>query len=259
MNNIRPYHYFVSDLHLGAPDQAQSKEREKAFVAWLDHIGDSAKTIYLLGDVFDFWFEYKKVIPKGYTRLFGKLADLSDAGVEIHFFKGNHDMWVKDYFQEELSITVHSNELVLNIENTSIFLHHGDGLGPGDLKYKLIKSIFRSKICRWFFARLHPNFGIGLASFLSLRSRIKSSAKDAIYNGPERELLYQFIESNQEKTKHDYYIFGHRHLPLFLPLEQTVYINSGDWLKYNTFVRFDGSKMELLQWQQNKVNKYNGN
>jgi len=154
------YLYFASDLHLGAPNALQSIQREKAFIAWLNYIQPTAKAIYLLGDVFDFWFEYKTVVPKGYTRLFGKLAELSDTGIEIHFFKGNHDMWVLDYFEKELGLQIHSNELTFEWANKRFYLHHGDGLGPGDYKYKFLKQIFRSPICQWLFARLHPNFGI---------------------------------------------------------------------------------------------------
>jgi UDP-2,3-diacylglucosamine hydrolase len=259
MNAQKKYHYFVSDLHLGAPNAKQSRERELAFVAWLDHIQNSAEAIYLLGDIFDFWFEYKTVIPKGYTRLFGKLAALTDQGIELHFFKGNHDMWVKDYFEQELAMTIHSHHLSLKIDNKLLYLHHGDGLGPGDYKYKLIKFIFRSPLCQWMFARLHPNFGIGLASLLSLRSRAKGGKKDAVYNGPNHEWLYEYAQTKHEQDPHDYFIFGHRHLPLFLPSEQTTYINLGDWLQYQTFGRFDGQSVELLQWHQNEVRTYNGN
>ena len=160
MSHPGKYHYFVSDLHLGAPNQAASKARERAFIAWLDHIAATAKAIYLMGDIFDFWFEYKTVIPKGYTRLFGKLAELSDKGIELHFFKGNHDMWVKDYFENELGIQIHANEYTFKANGKSFYLHHGDGLGPGDYKNKLLKRFFRSSLCQWLFARLHPNFGI---------------------------------------------------------------------------------------------------
>lgn len=251
------YLYFASDLHLGAPNALQSIQREKAFIAWLNYIQPTAKAIYLLGDVFDFWFEYKTVVPKGYTRLFGKLAELSDTGIEIHFFKGNHDMWVLDYFEKELGLQIHSNELTFEWANKRFYLHHGDGLGPGDYKYKFLKQIFRSPICQWLFARLHPNFGIQLASILSKRSRANGGAKDIIYKGPQQEWLYKYVQEMESNQHHDFYLFGHRHLPLFLPHQNALYVNTGDWLKYQTFARFDNKQLTLLQWVDNKVLPYN--
>ena len=253
------YLYFASDLHLGAPNAQKSAAREKAFINWLDHIKPSAKAIYLLGDVFDFWFEYKTVVPKGYTRLFGKIAELSDAGIEIHFFKGNHDMWVFDYFEKELGLTLHSDSYTFSYADKQFYLHHGDGLGPGDYKYKVLKRFFRSSLCQWLFARLHPNFGIGLASFLSRRSRANGGSKDAKYTGPQDEWLFQYVQELAQTQHHDFYLFGHRHLPLYLQHESALYLNTGDWLQYYTFARFDTEKLELLQWTDNQVSSYHGN
>jgi UDP-2,3-diacylglucosamine hydrolase len=258
MSDQKKYLYFASDLHLGAPDAAKSESRERAFIAWLDYIRPTTKAIYLLGDVFDFWFEYKTVVPKGYTRLLGKLAELTDAGIDIHFFKGNHDMWVFDYFEKELGLTIHSDAHVFEESGKVFYLHHGDGLGPGDYKYKLLKRFFRSGICQWLFARLHPNFGIGLASFLSKRSRANGGAKDAQYNGPEAEWLFQYVKERETQQHHDYYLFGHRHLPLYLQHAQTRYVNTGDWLQYCTFARFDSEQLELLQWADHQVIPYHG-
>jgi UDP-2,3-diacylglucosamine hydrolase len=251
------YLYFASDLHLGAPNAAKSAAREKAFIAWLDHIRPTAKAIFLLGDVFDFWYEYKTVVPKGYTRLLGKLAELTDAGIELHYFKGNHDMWVFDYFEKELGMRIHSNEYTFEHAGKKFYLHHGDGLGPGDYKYKFLKQFFRSALCQWLFARLHPNFGIQLASLLSRRSRANGGDKDALYNGPNEEWLYAYVQQMEKKQHHDYYLFGHRHLPLFLPYEQALYVNTGDWIKYQTFARYDNQQLELLQWSDNQVLPYN--
>jgi UDP-2,3-diacylglucosamine hydrolase len=253
------YLYFASDLHLGAPNAQKSAAREQAFICWLDYIKPTAKAIYLLGDIFDFWFEYKTVIPKGHTRLFGKIAELSDAGIEIHFFKGNHDMWVLDYFEKELGLIMHSDEHTFRYADKQFYLHHGDGLGPGDYKYKVLKRFFRSAVCQWLFARLHPNFGIGLASFLSRRSRANGGTQDANYNGPQAEWLFQYVQDIEQKQHHDYYIFGHRHLPLCLAHQKTLYINTGDWLQYNTFARFDTERLELLQWSDNQVLPYHAN
>ncbi len=259
MGEQKKYLYFASDLHLGAPNSSKSFEREKVFIQWLDHIKKSAKAIYLLGDIFDFWFEYQNVIPKGYTRLFGKIAELTDAGIEVHYFKGNHDMWVFDYFEKELGLIIHSNAHTFEYDNKLFFLHHGDGLGPGDYKYKALKLIFRSSLCQWLFARLHPNFGIGLATFLSRRSRANGGAKDAKYNGPENEWLFQHVKELETQKHHDYYIFGHRHLPLFLAHDKTFYVNTGDWLRYNTFARFDNETLMLFQWINNQEIPYHDN
>jgi UDP-2,3-diacylglucosamine hydrolase len=252
MTTDQKYLYFASDLHLGAPNHESSKVRENAFIAWLDHIAPTAKALFLLGDVFDFWFEYKTVIPKGYTRLFGKLAALSDAGVEIHFFKGNHDMWVLDYFEKELGLIIHSDEFIFSHDNKQFYLHHGDGLGPGDYKYKFLKRFFRSSLCQWLFARLHPNFGIALASLLSRRSRANGGAKDANYNGPQEEWLYNYVQQMEQSEHYDFYIFGHRHLPLYLPYNSSLYMNTGDWLRYQTFGRYGNAKLELMQWSNNQ-------
>src|SRR6201992_1140932 len=164
--------YFASDFHLGAPNQASSREREARLVSWLDSIKADASEVFLMGDVFDFWVEYRTVVPKGYIRFLGKLAELADRGIKIYFFKGNHDMWMFDYFEKELSATIISNELVIERGGKKFFLHHGDGLGPGDASYKILKKIFRSPLCQWLFERVHPNLGIGIANYWSKNSRI---------------------------------------------------------------------------------------
>ena len=157
--------YFASDFHLGVPTHKDSLVRERLIVSWLDSIKEDAKSIYLLGDIFDFWFEYKTVVPKGFVRLLGKLAQLTDSGTEIYILKGNHDMWMYDYLPKEIGVKIINDRTLLEENGRKIFLAHGDGLGPGDIGYKLIKKIFASKFCQWFFSRLHPNFGIGIAQF----------------------------------------------------------------------------------------------
>ncbi len=152
--------FFASDFHLGVPDHNSSIQREKRIVAWLNQIKDEAHSIYLLGDIFDFWFEYKRAIPKGFIRLQGKLAELRDAGIPIYFFTGNHDMWMFDYFPKELDIPVFRSPIVLEHNNQRLLVGHGDGLGPGDNMYKLLKKVFNNSICQWLFARIHPNLGI---------------------------------------------------------------------------------------------------
>jgi UDP-2,3-diacylglucosamine hydrolase len=237
--------YFASDFHLGAPDYISSRHREDRIVRWLDSIKADASEIYLMGDIFDFWFEYSTVIPKGFIRLLGKLAELSDSGIKIVFFHGNHDMWMFDYFTRELGITIISHDLKLERNGKKFYLHHGDGLGPGDTKYKLIKKIFRSRVCQWLFARLHPNLGMSIASAWSRQSRISKAQKEK-YNGEEREWLVIYSKELVKKEHFDYLIFGHRHLPLDIPIEpDSRYINLGEWSNFNSYAVFDGTKLEL--------------
>lgn len=228
------------------PNKEDSLYRERKLVAWLDQVSQDASEIYLLGDVFDFWYEYKTVVPKGFVRVLGKLAELSDKGIKITAFKGNHDMWMFGYFEEELNIPVVSDELVIERNGKKFFLHHGDGLGPGDKWYKFLRSIFRNPVCQWLFGRFHPNFGIGLANFFSNRSRKANKRDDKEYLGDDKEFTTLFCQATLEHTHYDYFIFGHRHLPLEIPLKNgSTYINLGDWVHYFTYAVFDGEKLEL--------------
>ena len=232
--------YFASDFHLGSPNIEESHNREKHILKWLTKIDQDAKAIYLVGDIFDFWFEYKRVVPKGFVRLLGKLATLTDNGIEIHLFVGNHDLWTKDYLEKEIGITIHHKATILEEQNKKIFIGHGDGLGKGDYFYKFIRKIFNSKICQWIFTRLHPNLGLFLAHAWSTRSR---KNHDSPFVSKEKEILFGYCKKEQEITPVDYYIFGHRHVPLQLKVdENTTYINLGDWLTHNTYaVLFDGN------------------
>lgn len=250
------YHYFASDFHLGAPSTEVSLIREKKIIDWLSAIEKDAKSIYLVGDIFDFWFEYKHAIPKGFVRLQGKIIELTEKGIPVHFFLGNHDMWMFDYFKQELGVEIHPNELEIEINQKSFYIAHGDGLGPGDRGYKLIKKIFRNPFCQWAFARFHPNFGIPLAKYFSKTSRISTGNDDAHLNSLEKEWLYQFTKSAQKEKHRDFYIFGHRHLPLKFEIENTLYFNLGEWLNFCTFGRFDGENFELLQWKDNQMTSY---
>ncbi|MEL6718080.1 MAG: UDP-2,3-diacylglucosamine diphosphatase [Bacteroidota bacterium] len=237
--------YFASDFHLGVSGRVSSRERERQIVRWLTSIQEQAGAIYLVGDIFDFWFEYKTVVPKGYVRLLGKLAELRDAGIPIYFFTGNHDMWMFQYFEEELDIPVYRHPIVREINGKKFFIGHGDGLGPGDHGYKFMKRIFTNKLCQWLFARLHPNFGIGLASFLSVRSREKDPVGER-FLGENREWLVSFANEYKEEVI-DYFVFGHRHLPIQMTLknQHSQYINIGEWLHNNSYAVFDGKTMQL--------------
>ena len=243
--------YFLSDFHLGAPNAAASLVREKKIVAFLDEIKNDAAQIFIVGDLFDFWYEYKKVVPKGYVRILGKLAELTDAGIAIHFFVGNHDMWMKDYFEKELNIPVYFDPKEFTINNKQFLIGHGDGLGPDDKGYKFIKKVFRNKICQWLFGILPPRVGIGIADFFSRKSRAKTGSTNEIFLGEEKEWLVIYCKEVLQKQHYDYFIFGHRHLPLDIQLnEKSKYINLGDWIKYFTYAVFDGENTRLEYYKK---------
>jgi UDP-2,3-diacylglucosamine hydrolase len=238
--------FFASDFHLGVPNYEGSLKREKLIVDWLDSIKHEAHSIYLLGDIFDFWFEYKYTIPKGHIRLFGKLAELRDAGIPIIFFTGNHDMWMFDYFPQELNIPVYRDPQLLQVGSHKILIGHGDGLGPGDHTYKFIKKFFNSRICQWLFARLHPNLGFKIATTWSRKSRITNMKREERFEGEEEEFLWVYCRDLEKSQHHDFYIFGHRHLPLDLKVNETSrYINLGEWVHFNTYAAYDGTNVEL--------------
>ena len=238
--------YFLSDFHLGAPDFKGSLTREKKIVAFLESIKKTSAAIYIVGDMFDFWFEYKYVVPKGYVRLLGKLAEITDSGVAVYFFVGNHDMWMRGYFEKELNITVYFEPQEFEWNGKKFFIGHGDGLGPDDHGYKMMKKVFRSRISQFLFGLLHPSWGIGLANYFSRKSRKKTGSADEIFLGEDKEWLIIFSKELLAKQHFDYFIFGHRHLPLDIKIGvQSRYINLGDWIKYFTYAEFDGSETLL--------------
>ena len=241
--------YFASDNHLGAPTPEESAPRERIFVQWLDHIKEDVGVLFLLGDLFDFWFEYKTVVPKGFVRVLGKLAELADAGVPIHFFVGNHDLWMLDYLDKEIGIKLHYVPEEFTFNDKSFFIGHGDGLGPNDIGYKRMKRIFKNSFFQWCFRWLHPDLGMRLGHYLSVKNKLISGDEDAIFLGEENEWLAQYARrKNQEKVR-DFYIFGHRHIPLDIPIEQARYINLGDWISHYTYAVFDGKALELKSWK----------
>ena len=241
--------YFISDFHLGVPNDKDSRKREDKIVAWLNSISHDVQILYLMGDVFDYWFEYKEVVPRGYVRLLGKLAELSDAGVEMHYFTGNHDMWVFDYLPKEIGLQIHRAPIQKEYNGKKFFLGHGDGLGPGDFGYKFIKKVFANKLSQWLFARVHPNTGIGLMKFFSRKSRIATGTSDDVYLGDDKEWLMIFSREVLQKEHYDYFIFGHRHLPLDKQLnDQSRYINLGEWINHFTYAVFDGHELLLKKF-----------
>lgn len=243
--------YFASDFHLGVPVGKSSFEREKRIIDWLDHIRQDAFEIYLVGDIFDFWFEYKHAIPKGFVRIQGKIAELVDSGIPVYFFTGNHDMWMFDYFEKELGVKIYREPIYRTYNGKKFLIGHGDGLGPGDRGYKFIKKVFAAKWSQWMFARLHPNFGIALANYFSRKSRIATGDSDSKFLGEDNEWLVQYCKEQEGINPQDYYIFGHRHLPMTIRInERAVYINLGEWIHYNTYAVFDGFEVKLLEWNQ---------
>ncbi|SDL62765.1 UDP-2,3-diacylglucosamine diphosphatase [Kriegella aquimaris] len=244
--------YFSSDNHLGAPTMEQSRPREKKFVAWLDEIKQDAGAIFLLGDLFDFWMEYKSVIPKGFTRTFGKLAELSDAGIPIYYFVGNHDLWMNGYFEEELNIPVFHEPQQFTFNKTSFFIGHGDGLGPGDKGYKRMKKVFTNPVAKWFYRWVHPDWGVRLAQYFSVKNKMISGDEDVKFLGEDKEWLVQYAKRKLEQQHYDYFVFGHRHLPLEIDLDaNSTYVNLGDWISYYTYGVFDGEKLQLKHYDSN--------
>ena len=247
--------YFASDFHLGVDAKYTSGEREAQIVRWLDMIKQDAEELYLVGDIFDFWFEYSTVVPKGYIRLLGKLAALRELGIKIYFFTGNHDMWMFRYFEEELTIPIYRQSIIRELKGKKFFIGHGDGLGPGDHGYKMLKKIFANPICQWLFERLHPNFGMRLASFWSGKSR-KSQVAIQGFMGEEKEWLLIYANEKSKTVDADYFIFGHRHLPIDYTLKnkKARYINLGEWMFANSYAVFDGNKLEV-KFFENDVGK----
>ncbi|MEO6489045.1 MAG: UDP-2,3-diacylglucosamine diphosphatase [Ferruginibacter sp.] len=242
--------YFLSDFHLGAPNPTASLSREKTIIKFLDKIKHDASEIFILGDLFDFWYEYKKVVPKGYVRILGKLAEITDSGIPIHFFVGNHDMWMNDYFQKEMNINVYHEPSAFFFNQKKFLIGHGDGLGPGDHGYKFVKKLFRNKTCRWLFGILPPYVGMGIAGYFSRKSRAQTGQTNEVFLGEEKEWLVQYSKEVLLKKHYDYFIFGHRHLPLYIELDQkSHYMNLGDWIKYNSYAVFDGNELELKYYQ----------
>ncbi|MFV0539712.1 MAG: UDP-2,3-diacylglucosamine diphosphatase [Aestuariibaculum sp.] len=242
--------YFASDNHLGAPTQADSRLREKKFVAWLDEIKHDAAAVFLLGDLFDFWFEYKTVVPKGFTRTLGKLAEIRDSGIPIYFFVGNHDLWMNGYFEDELNIPVYHQPQEFTFNNKTFFIGHGDGLGPGDKGYKRMKKVFTNRFSKWLFRWLHPDIGVRLAQHLSVKNKLISGNDDAKFMGEKGEWLIQYSKKKLKEKHYDYFVFGHRHLPLDIDLgNHSKYINLGDWIQYYTYGLFDGEHILLKEYK----------
>lgn len=238
--------YFISDAHLGLYPVSRSAEREKILVNWLDTIKKDASEIFLLGDIFDFWHEYKHVVPRGFTRFLGKLAELSDLGIKIHFFTGNHDIWVYDYLPSEIGLTLYRHHITREMNGKRFFIGHGDGIGQGDNGYKFLKGIFTNKILQWLFARIHPNASMAFGKRWSKNSRFAKGIIAEPFLGEEKEYQIAFARETLKKEHFDYFIFGHRHIPFVIPVgDSSQVFNIGDWIVHFTYAVWDGEKLEL--------------
>ncbi len=238
--------YFISDAHLGLFPPEKSALREKRLVNWLDTIKNDVAELYLLGDIFDFWHEYKHVAPRGHTRFLGKLAELSDSGVKIHFFTGNHDVWVYDYLPSEIGLTVYGKHVERIMDGHLFYIGHGDGLGSGNSGYKLLKRIFTNKALQWFFARIHPNAAMKFGKWWSKNSRYAKGIVAEPYKGDQNEQQIVFARKMLHHKHYDYFIFGHRHIPFEVSIgEDSKVVNAGDWINNFTYVVWDGTNLEL--------------
>ena len=247
--------YFLSDFHLGIPDHDSSLVREKKLVRWLDMVKDDAEAIYLMGDIFDFWFEYKQVVPKGYVRLLGKLAELTDGGIPIHIFRGNHDVWAFGYLHKEVGLQIHRDAEVVEYQGEKLFLTHGDGLGPGDTGYKLLKKVFAFKPNQFLFKWLHPDVGTAMGLFFSHRSRLSNIAKEktVMKDLPlEKEMLYRYaVRKTEQMPDIDFFVFGHRHIPVLHKLNnKATLIILGDWITHFTYAVLSNGRMDLLTFER---------
>ena len=247
--------YFASDFHLGIPDGKSSLVREKKLIRWLTMVEQDAEAIYLMGDLFDFWFEYKTVVPKGYTRLFGKLAELTDKGIPVHFFKGNHDFWAFDYLNTEAGVIIHNDTQEAELKGKKFFLAHGDGLGPGDKRYKFMKKVFLFRFNQRLFRWLHPDLGTKMGLYFSRGSRISNMIKedkDQNYYLHEKEYLLVFSREMASKNPDiDYFVFGHRHIPTNIKVsDKASCIILGDWVKHFSYGKYDGETFEIKYFEK---------
>jgi len=242
--------YFASDQHFGVPDLQQSRTREEKFIRWLDSIKKDAQVLFLMGDLFDFWHEWKYVVPKGYIRVLGKIAELKDSGIDIYFFVGNHDLWMKNYFQDELGIPVYFEKKYYEINGKNFLLAHGDGLGPGDKGYKRMKKVFTNPLAQWAFRWLHPDIAMRIANYMSQKNKLISGDEDKEFLGEDKEFLIQYSKEKLKTEDINYFVFGHRHLPLVFDLEKDAkYINLGDWIVYFTYGVYDGTSFEVKKFE----------
>lgn len=239
--------YFASDFHLGSDEGGESKIREKRIISWLEEVGQDATALYLLGDIFDFWFEYGKVIPKGYIGFLGALYNLVKAGIPVHILTGNHDLWLSDYLMDEIGVNISHVPGIIQIDGRSVYLAHGDGLGPGDHTFKLTKAIFENAACQRMFSWIHPDLGLSIMKMFSRRSRVRQLRKQEPFNPLSEPAILHCEEILKGNREIDYFIMGHRHIPVehVLSNGSSRYINLGDWIGHFSYAIFEKGKVEL--------------
>ncbi len=245
--------YFISDCHFGVPNHEKSLVREKLFIEWLDEINKDAQEIYIMGDLFEFWFEYKTVVQKGYVRLLGKLAEVSDSGIPIYFFRGNHDVWAFNYLAEEINVKIYPDTLMREYNGKAFFLGHGDGLGKGDNGYKFLKKVFRNRLNQWLFRWLHPDIGTAMGLYWSNKSRIanENTGLEKVNQAGLDRLTGYCRQQLLKNPEIDYFIFGHIHKPNVVDLDSRArYYSIGDWINYYSYLVFDGEKIEIKYYRK---------
>lgn len=250
--------YFIADAHLGSLATEHKRTQERRLVRFLDDIKDKAEAVYMLGDMFDFWYEYRYAVPKGYTRFLGKISELTDMGVEVHFFTGNHDIWAYSYLREECGVILHRRALTTEINGNVFYLAHGDQMGEKTFGFRFIQSIFHSKICQTLFSSLHPRWGIDFGLKWAKHSRLKrEDGKEPPYLGEDKETLVQWSkEFIKQSPEINYFIFGHRHIELDLYLSKTTrLLILGDWISQYTYAVYDGKNIELKDYLEGDFEK----
>ncbi len=242
--------YFASDIHMGLFPPEKSEERSKHFVQWLTEIQPTAAALFLVGDVFDFWYEYKKVVPRGFVRFLGKICEFVDNGIPVHFFAGNHDIWVADYLPKEIGIILHREPYCTTINGKNFYIAHGDGLGPGDYSYKILRKIFTNPILQFMFSRIHPNLAFTFGHWWSKQSRYSKGIYEE-FLGVEKEYLILYAKEILEKQPINYFVFGHRHIPMDIELSPTSrHINLGEWISAYTYAEFDGNDLQIKSYKK---------
>lgn len=238
-----PKVYFISDAHLGLGPKHIERAKEERLLSFLDHIQTDATHLFILGDLFDAWIEYRHVIPKGYHRVLAKLDELVRQGIVVHYLVGNHDFWIRDYFHDEIGMKTHMSAFDIDVNGQKIFLHHGDGLSHNDTGYKILKKILRNRFSVWLYSLVHPDIGVSLARSSSRSSRKRTSTKDF----GEQDGMMEFAQRKIEEG-YDLVVMGHMHKPIYHEFGSGIYINLGDWITHNTYAEINGTQVTLKQW-----------
>ncbi len=244
--------YFIADAHLGSWAVSHHRTQERRLVRFLDDIKNKAGAVYMLGDMFDFWYEWRRVVPRGFTRFLGKISELTDLGVEVHYFIGNHDIWAFDYLNRECGVVLHREPLTTELYGKEFFIAHGDGMGDPKKSFHIIRSIFHNKTCQWMFSRLlHPNVAMRFGLTWARHSRLKrEEGEEPPYMGEDKEYLVLFTKEYKKTHPNiDFFIYGHRHIELDLVLSRdTRMLVLGDWITQFTYARWDGEHLTLANY-----------